>query len=116
MGERRRTDCAAMLEEKIALSKYTDSLQRAVGGEGIYILSPTLPRFLLMCLASNSQFSASASAPSPPESNVSLNVRLSDWCRLLFIYSFFLEVTTVRNCFYLCALGEELFMLLLGLE
>lgn len=35
MGERRRSDCAAMLEEKIALSKYTDSLQGEVGeGEG----------------------------------------------------------------------------------
>lgn len=81
-----------MLEEKIALSKYTDSLQGEGGGGGvgeeIYILSPTLPRFLLMCLASNSRFSASASAPFPPESNVSLNVR-PDWCRLLFIYSFF---------------------------
>lgn len=32
MGERRRSDCAAMLEEKIALSKYTDSLLGEVGG------------------------------------------------------------------------------------
>lgn len=33
MGERRRSECTAMLEEKIALSKYTDSLQ-GEGGEG----------------------------------------------------------------------------------
>lgn len=45
MGERRRTDCAAMLEEKIALSKYTDSLQGAVGGGNLHFISdaPQIP-------------------------------------------------------------------------
>lgn len=45
---------------------------------------------------------------------------MSDWIGAVFyfvlFFLFFFEVTTVRDCFYLCALGEELFMLLLGPE
>lgn len=33
-----------------------------------------------------------------------------------FVFCFFFEVTTVRDCFYLRALAEERFVLLLGPE
>lgn len=46
--QRRQSNCRAILEEQIALSKYTDSLQRGDEEYESYILSLTLPSVCLI--------------------------------------------------------------------
>lgn len=80
-----------------------------------YILSLTLPRFLLMFLAPvNLPGGVLRRRRRLPQNETRVWVLDRIGRRCFFFPSF--EVTTVRDCCYLCALAEERFMLLLGPE